>query len=51
MTHGFQQQSPGLDLNFSFPKSVPAAQHGQKPDRKAAQPQRPARAIEPRPGH
>ncbi len=49
MTHGFQQQDPGL--GFSFPKSAPAAQHGQKPDRKTVQPQRPARYVEPRPGH
>ena len=49
MTRGFEQQDPNRD--FSFPKSVPAAQHGQKPDRKSAQPQRPARVVEPRPGH
>ena len=49
MTQGFQQQDAGL--NGCFSKSVPAAQHGQKPDRKSAQPQRPARVVEPRPGH
>lgn len=49
MTHGFQQQDPGL--NSSVCKPAPAAQHGQKPDRKVVQPQRPVRAIEPRPGH
>jgi hypothetical protein len=32
MTHGFQQQDPGL--NFSFPKSAPTPQHGGKADRK-----------------
>ena len=49
MTHGFQQQDP--NVNFTFPKVVPSAQHGQKPDRKGAKPQRPSRAFEPRPGH
>jgi len=49
MTHGFQQQDPGL--NFSFPKSAPTPQHGQKPDRISAKPPRPSRSYEPRPGH
>ena len=49
MTHGFQQQDPSV--NFTFPKVVPSAQHGRKPDGKTAQPQRPARVVEPRPGH
>jgi hypothetical protein len=49
MTHGFQQQDPGL--NFSFPKSAPSPQHGQKPDPKAAAPAKPARTFQPRPGH
>lgn len=49
MTHGFQQQE--LSVNFTFPKAVPSAQHGRKPEAKPAQPPRPARAVEPRPGH
>jgi hypothetical protein len=49
MTHGFQQQDPGL--NFSLPKSAPTPQHGGKADRKATQPSRPPRSFEPRPGH
>jgi hypothetical protein len=49
MTHGFQQQDSSA--NFSFPKSAPMPQHGQKADSKAAQPLRPKRSFEPRPGH
>jgi hypothetical protein len=49
MTHGFQQQDSGL--NFSIPKSEPMPQHGGKADRKAAQPAKPPRSFEPRPGH
>lgn len=49
MTRGFQQQ--GQDLGFCFPKAVPAAQHGRKPDPKEPQPPKPPRAFEPRPGH
>jgi hypothetical protein len=49
MTHGFQQQD--RSVNFSFPKSAPSPQHGQRPDGKAAAPSRPARSFEPRPGH
>jgi hypothetical protein len=49
MTQGFQQQD--TNLNGCFSKSVPPAQHGQKADRKTAQPQRPVRVVEPRPGH
>lgn len=48
MTHGFQQQDPAQ--GFSFPKSEPMAQHGQKPDKRRAQPVRPARSVEPKPG-
>ena len=49
MTKGFEQQDPGL--NFSFPRSAPSPQHGQKPDRSKATPARPQRTVEPRPGH
>jgi hypothetical protein len=49
MTQGFQQQGSGL--NFSFRKSAPSPQHGQKPDRKGAESARPPRTFEPRPGH
>jgi hypothetical protein len=49
MTHGFQQQNDGV--NFTFPKAAPQAQHGRKPDAKTAQPSKPQRAFEPRPGH
>jgi hypothetical protein len=49
MTHGFQQQDPGL--GFTFPKSVPAPQHGGRPDKLKAQPVRPPRVVEPKPGH
>jgi hypothetical protein len=49
MTQGFQQQDQAL--NFSFPKSAPSPQHGQKPDRKVATPVRRQRTFEPRPGH
>lgn len=48
MTHGFQQQEQGLNLNI--PKSAPSPQHGQKADPKVAQPTRPPRSFEPRPG-
>jgi hypothetical protein len=49
VTQGFQQQD--AFLNFSFPKSAPTPQHGQKPDPKKAAPVRPQRTFEPRPGH
>ena len=49
MTQGFQQQD--ALLNFSFPKSAPTPQHGQKPDLKKAAPVKPQRTFEPRPGH
>jgi hypothetical protein len=49
MTHGFQQQDPGL--NFNIPKSAPTPQHGRKSDLKPAQIGRPPRTFEPRPGH
>jgi len=49
VTQGFQQQDPSL--NFSFPKSEPLAQHGQKPDRTNATPVHRAHRFEPRPGH
>ena len=49
MTHGFQQQDPSQ--GFTFPKSEPTPQHGQKPDKRKAQPVRPPRVIEPKPGH
>ncbi|HEV7383462.1 MAG TPA: hypothetical protein VGN89_01190 [Phenylobacterium sp.] len=49
MTRGFEQQD--RSANFTFTKSAPSPQHGQKGDPKAAQPTRPPRAFEPRPGH
>jgi hypothetical protein len=49
MTKGFQQQDPGL--NFCIPKSAPAPQHGQKPDKVKATPVREPRSVQPRPGH
>ena len=49
MTHGFQQQDPSQ--GFSFPKSEPLAQHGGKPNKQKAQPVRPPRSFEPKPGH
>ncbi|MFL5298638.1 MAG: hypothetical protein ACJ798_19840 [Phenylobacterium sp.] len=49
MTKGFQQQDPSL--GFCFPKSIPTPQHGQKPDKRKAQPIRPPRIVEPKPGH
>ncbi len=49
MTQGFQQQD--RSGNFSFPKSVPTPQHGQKGDHRNSEPTRPERVIEPRPGH
>ena len=49
MTKGFEQQD--RSVNFSFPKSEPTPQHGQKPDRKNSEPTRRERVIEPRPGH
>ncbi|HZZ30412.1 MAG TPA: hypothetical protein VFE10_00330 [Phenylobacterium sp.] len=49
MTHGFQQQDPGL--NSSFLKSVPLPQHGGKTDRNEPPPPKPPRSFEPRPGH
>jgi hypothetical protein len=49
MTQGFQQQDPSV--NFSFPKSEPSPQHGQKADKATTAPPRPKRAFTPRPGH
>jgi hypothetical protein len=49
MTRGFEQQDSSA--NFTFPKSAPSPQHGQKADPKAATPSRPSRSFEPRPGH
>ena len=49
MTRGFEQQD--RSVNFTFPKSAPSPQHGQKADHKAAAPVRPSRSPEPRPGH
>jgi len=49
MTQGFQQQDPGL--NFSFPKSAPSPQHGQKPEPRVTAPSRPPRTFQSRPGH
>jgi hypothetical protein len=49
MTHGFQQQD--RSAGFSFPKSAPTPQHGQKADPRAIGPVRPSRSFEPRPGH
>jgi hypothetical protein len=49
MTQGFQQQDPSA--GFSFLKSAPSPQHGQKADPKAAAPKRPERSFQPRPGH
>ena len=48
MTHGFQQQDPGLGL--AFPKSAPTPQHGQKAADKPL-PVREPRTYKPRPGH
>jgi hypothetical protein len=48
MTHGFQQQDPGL--GFAFPKSAPTPQHGQKAAEKPL-PVREPRSCKPRPGH
>jgi hypothetical protein len=50
MTQGFQQQD--RSVNFSFLKSAPSPQHGQKSgDKVAVTPPPPPRAFEPRPGH
>lgn len=48
MTRGFDQQDPSV--NFSFPKSAAAPQHGQKADKKTAKVREP-RSFQPRPGH
>jgi hypothetical protein len=48
MTKGFDQQD--RSVNFSFPKSVPAPQHGKSADKEASKPQEP-RSFKPRPGH
>ncbi len=48
MTKGFDQQNPSV--NFSFPKTAPSPQHGQKPDKTPAKPKEP-RSFQPRPGH
>jgi hypothetical protein len=49
MTRGFEQQDHSA--NFTFTKSAPSPQHGQKADPKAAARTRPPRSFEPRPGH
>ena len=49
MTKGFQQQDGSV--NFSFPKSAPTQQNGGRADPKGAQPVRPERTFQPRPGH
>ena len=48
MTNGFDQQHRAV--NFCFPKSAPAPQHGQKPEPAAAKTKAP-RTLQPRPGH
>lgn len=48
MTRGFDQQDQSV--NFCFPKSAPAPQHGQKADKKATKIKEP-RSFQPRPGH
>lgn len=48
MTRGFEQQDTAV--NFCFPKSAPAPQHGQKSDKKTAKAKEP-RSFQPRPGH
>lgn len=48
MTHGFQQQTPGL--GYAAPRSAATPQHGQKPA-EAAPPPREPRSYKPRPGH
>lgn len=48
MTRGFDQQDPSV--NFCFPKSAPAPQHGQKADKIATKIKEP-RSFQPRPGH
>ena len=48
MTKGFDQQD--RTVNFSFPKSAPPPQHGQKADKDAVKP-RESRSFQPRPGH
>jgi hypothetical protein len=48
VTHGFQQQDPGL--GFCIPRSAATPQHGQKPDKKDAK-IKPPRSCQPRPGH
>ena len=48
MTHGFQQQNPGL--GYSVVKSAATPQHGQKPTEKPL-PEREPRSYKPRPGH
>ena len=49
MTRGFQQQDTGL--GFCFPKSTATPQHGQPADKTKAQPPRPPRVVERKPGH
>ena len=48
MTKGFDQQD--RSVNFSFLKSVPAAQHGKSADKEVSKPPEP-RSFKPRPGH
>jgi len=49
MTQGFQQQD--RSVGFSFTKSAPSPQHGQKSDARAPARVRPSRSFEPKPGH
>ena len=49
MTRGFQQQD--TSLGFCFPKSAATPQHGQPADKTKAQPPRPPRVVERKPGH
>jgi hypothetical protein len=49
MTRGFEQQD--RSVNFTFTKSAPSPQHGQKGDQKTEAPTRPTRSVEPKPGH
>lgn len=48
VTSGFQHQEPMRD--FSFPRSEPKAQHGQKSDQ-ACLAMKERRTFEPKPGH
>jgi len=48
VTHGFQQQDPGI--GYAVPKSVASPQHGQPPPKQPLKIREP-RVIKPRPGH